>query len=254
MSRFYGNHPGTLQDRPWRRVKPATHEERLASMRRELENRERVYGPGHFLTQMQREVIETEIDRIAESKGAKQIEKGDTQMQGQATRVESVSVVPPENGKIADASWWKPEPMWRGVDGDDVLVPEWIAMEIVDRVIEHHFGALLAQQRDKIQALFPAEVQKEGWLLLDAYSNNHFYAMRNAACVMCQVAPHLLPIQPPVGQTLTDWLDQVYEKAIRDSNIAEWELYMEPEQPDEDGREPSQQGAPEGSPVPPPKA
>lgn len=63
MARFYGNHPGTRQVRGRRKVKPASQEERLESMQRELANRERVFGPGHFLTQMQRDRIAKEITR-----------------------------------------------------------------------------------------------------------------------------------------------------------------------------------------------
>ena len=58
--RFFGNHPGTRQDRLHRRVKPATREERLASMREELEYRIKQYGPDHWLTEMQRQAIERE--------------------------------------------------------------------------------------------------------------------------------------------------------------------------------------------------
>jgi len=61
MARFYGDHPGTRQVRGRRKVKPANHEERLASMRRELATREAVYGPDHWFTQMQRDRIAKEI-------------------------------------------------------------------------------------------------------------------------------------------------------------------------------------------------
>ena len=60
MKRFYGNHPGTRQARGFRKVDPATKEERLASMERELSNREKTYGPDHWLTNMQRHVIAKE--------------------------------------------------------------------------------------------------------------------------------------------------------------------------------------------------
>lgn len=63
MSRFHGSHPGTRQDRGHRRAKPATREERLASMRRNLEWRERVYGTQHPLTEMQRETIRREKEK-----------------------------------------------------------------------------------------------------------------------------------------------------------------------------------------------
>ena len=61
MARFYGDHPGTRQVRGRRKVKPANHEERLASMRRELATRERIYGSDHFMTEMQRDFIAKEI-------------------------------------------------------------------------------------------------------------------------------------------------------------------------------------------------
>lgn len=61
MRRFYGDHPGTRQVRGRRKVKPASQEERLASMRRELATRERVYGPDHWMTQMQRDFVAKEI-------------------------------------------------------------------------------------------------------------------------------------------------------------------------------------------------
>lgn len=61
MRRFYGNHQGTRQDRGFRKVKPANHNERLASMERELANRIRIYGEGSFLVKMQRGIIAREI-------------------------------------------------------------------------------------------------------------------------------------------------------------------------------------------------
>ena len=63
MVRFYGDHPGTRQIRGRRRVKPASQEERLESMRRELATREHVYGPAHWMTQMQRDFIAREITK-----------------------------------------------------------------------------------------------------------------------------------------------------------------------------------------------
>ena len=63
MRRFYGDHPGTRQVRGSRKVKPASQEEQLESMRRELANRIKAYGPDHFMTQMQRETIAREITR-----------------------------------------------------------------------------------------------------------------------------------------------------------------------------------------------
>lgn len=65
MTRYFGNHPSTRQTRGRRQVRPATKEERLASMRRELERRERVYGPTHPLTEMQRQAIEGLIRKEA---------------------------------------------------------------------------------------------------------------------------------------------------------------------------------------------
>lgn len=62
MGRFYGDHPGTRQVRGCRKVKPASQEERLESMRRELANRERIYGPDHWLTRMQRDRIAKETE------------------------------------------------------------------------------------------------------------------------------------------------------------------------------------------------
>jgi len=60
MKRFYGNHPGTRQARGFRKVDPATKEERLASMERELATRIKVCGDTHWLTNMQRQVIARE--------------------------------------------------------------------------------------------------------------------------------------------------------------------------------------------------
>ena len=61
MGRFYGDHPGTRQVRGRRKVKPATKEERLESMRRELATRERHFGPEHWLVKMQRDRIAKEL-------------------------------------------------------------------------------------------------------------------------------------------------------------------------------------------------
>jgi len=61
MGRFWGNHPGTRQVRGHRKVKAASPEERLASMERELATRERVYGTDHWMTVMQREVMDQEL-------------------------------------------------------------------------------------------------------------------------------------------------------------------------------------------------
>jgi len=63
MGRFWGNHPGTRQVRGRRKVKPASQEERLESMERELATRERIYGVDHWMTQMQRDIIAKEITR-----------------------------------------------------------------------------------------------------------------------------------------------------------------------------------------------
>lgn len=57
MARFWGNHPGTRQDRGFRKGKLATKEEVLASMLRELHRREEAYGSGHWLTERQRQAI-----------------------------------------------------------------------------------------------------------------------------------------------------------------------------------------------------
>lgn len=61
MRRFWGNHPGTRQVRGHRKVKPATKGERLESMHRELATRERVYGTDHWMTVMQRDIIDREL-------------------------------------------------------------------------------------------------------------------------------------------------------------------------------------------------
>uniref|UniRef100_A0A6M3KJL8 Uncharacterized protein n=1 Tax=viral metagenome TaxID=1070528 RepID=A0A6M3KJL8_9ZZZZ len=60
MARFWGDHPGTMQTRGRRNIKPATREERLESMRRELANREKSLGTGHWMTEEQRQVIAQE--------------------------------------------------------------------------------------------------------------------------------------------------------------------------------------------------
>ena len=61
MGKFWRGMNSPRQVRGRRKVKPASQEERLASMRRELATRERVYGPDHWLTQMQRDRIAEEI-------------------------------------------------------------------------------------------------------------------------------------------------------------------------------------------------
>ena len=48
------------QIRGSRKVKPASKEERLESMQRELDKRERTWGPDHWLVQMQRDRITKE--------------------------------------------------------------------------------------------------------------------------------------------------------------------------------------------------
>ena len=60
MGRFWGNHPGTRQVRGWRKVKTATHEERLAGMEIELQRRIRLFGEGDSLVEIQREAIARE--------------------------------------------------------------------------------------------------------------------------------------------------------------------------------------------------
>ena len=62
MRGFWGNHPGTRQVRGFRKVKPATPEERLASMERELTNRIKARGPDSWMVQMQQEAIARERD------------------------------------------------------------------------------------------------------------------------------------------------------------------------------------------------
>lgn len=57
MARFFGNHPGTRQDRPFRRRKPMTQEEHLASLEKGLEWKIQAFGPDHWLTERQREII-----------------------------------------------------------------------------------------------------------------------------------------------------------------------------------------------------
>ena len=55
--RYYGNHAGTRQTRGWRRVKPASFEERLASMQRELASRIAAFGADSPFVEVQRETI-----------------------------------------------------------------------------------------------------------------------------------------------------------------------------------------------------
>ena len=62
MRRFWGDHPGTRQVRGFRKVKPATSEERLASMERELTNRIKACGPDSWMVAMQQEAIARELD------------------------------------------------------------------------------------------------------------------------------------------------------------------------------------------------
>ena len=59
--RFYGNHPGTRQQRGRRKVKPATREERLASMRRELDRRLE-------MRPIDRDSVQAQLDAIAREK------------------------------------------------------------------------------------------------------------------------------------------------------------------------------------------
>jgi len=61
MGQYFRGMNSPRQIRGFRKVKPATREERLASMRRELATRERVYGVDHWMTQMQRDCIAKEI-------------------------------------------------------------------------------------------------------------------------------------------------------------------------------------------------
>lgn len=57
MGRFWGNHPGTRQNRGVGRVRQATPQERLASMQRELAYRVQAYGANHWLTKLSKEAI-----------------------------------------------------------------------------------------------------------------------------------------------------------------------------------------------------
>lgn len=61
MGRFWRGMNSPRQIRGWRKVKPASQEERLESMQRELATREHDFGPDHWLTQMQRDRIAKEI-------------------------------------------------------------------------------------------------------------------------------------------------------------------------------------------------
>ena len=61
MAQYWRGMNSPRQVRGRRRVKPASHDERLQSMRRELATRERVYGPDHWLTQMQKDRIAREL-------------------------------------------------------------------------------------------------------------------------------------------------------------------------------------------------
>ena len=60
MSQYYRGMNSPRQVRGWRKVKPATPEERLESMERELASREQIYGPDHWMTRMQRDIIAKE--------------------------------------------------------------------------------------------------------------------------------------------------------------------------------------------------
>ena len=61
MAKYWRGMDSPQQIRGRRKVKPATKEERLESMQRELVTRERVYGPDHRMTRMQRDTIAREI-------------------------------------------------------------------------------------------------------------------------------------------------------------------------------------------------
>ena len=61
MGQYWRGMNSPRQVRGRRKVKPASQEERLESMCRELLTRERVYGPDHKMTQMQRDRIAKEI-------------------------------------------------------------------------------------------------------------------------------------------------------------------------------------------------
>jgi len=65
MGRFYGNHPGTRQNRPLRRLKPATKEERLESMNRELARREQSQPNNPEFIQIHNDYIQAQRDAIA---------------------------------------------------------------------------------------------------------------------------------------------------------------------------------------------
>lgn len=60
MTQYWRGMNSPRQVRGWRKVKPATLEERLESMERELANRERIYGPTHWFTEEQRSTIANE--------------------------------------------------------------------------------------------------------------------------------------------------------------------------------------------------
>jgi len=61
MGKFWRGMNSPRQVRGSRKVKPATKEEWLESMQRELATREQTYGVDHWLTQMQREAMAREI-------------------------------------------------------------------------------------------------------------------------------------------------------------------------------------------------
>ena len=60
MTQYFRGINSPRQIRGQRKVKSASLEERLESMRRELANRERIYGPDHWMTCAQRDTIAKE--------------------------------------------------------------------------------------------------------------------------------------------------------------------------------------------------
>jgi len=65
------------QDRPFRKVKPMTDEERLESMKRELAWRETAYGPNHWMVEMQRKMVLELMEKLQPSKGEASREEAD---------------------------------------------------------------------------------------------------------------------------------------------------------------------------------
>jgi hypothetical protein len=57
MVRFFRGMANPRQTRGFRHVNPATKEERLASMRRELERRLQAFGPNDWMVRNQEEAI-----------------------------------------------------------------------------------------------------------------------------------------------------------------------------------------------------